>query len=397
MDAHGLMLSLRIAPRCKALRAFGPLVLTLTFACSLSGAARSQGVADRYLAAVSKAASAAEGAASAANSAASASLSASIELKNAVAQARRPASAGDVSISPKTAVSGPARTANAVTAAVKVISGNALPYVGALAAAGVLAMAIVEFLKAVLSLQLIFQRMSLCLWVGIRWTDAFKRRDTPGTILPELLYLAIGERKHLNVLCGQDLPKMMGQIQAAARLALDFPEKFPNLYAFLTDSDIKSLGTRVSETDRVALYNHKAALHEPSQRAPVDVPGPDDGQEQELASLTRAADNGQTRATQADVLSPATAAQTQARLANLVSRKLDGFQLRVAYWWSRFCQFLAMGTSVVICCVALGMVASAKPELDITVGWQLVIGFLGGLLAPFAKDFSQALAKLAAK
>ncbi len=46
-------------------------------------------------------------------------------------------------------------------------------------------------------------------------------------VLPELLYLAIGDKKHESVLCGQPLEKMMGQLQAAARLALDYPNRFP--------------------------------------------------------------------------------------------------------------------------------------------------------------------------
>lgn len=47
------------------------------------------------------------------------------------------------------------------------------------------------------------------------------------------------------------------------------------------------------------------------------------------------------------------AAQARARLASLVGRKLDGFQLRVEFWWSRSSQALSIVLSVVVMEVAV--------------------------------------------
>ena len=261
-------------------------------------------------------------------------------------------------------------SANDVTCAVIVIAGDLRPYIGALAAAGVLAMAIVEFLKAVLSLQLVFQRISLLKWLGISLKYAFEWRKTRGDVLVELLYLSIGDRKHLNVLCGQELSKMVVQIQAAARIALDYPDMFPSLFKFLTASDLAPQLGAPPPAPLAGLVGGPAAdparllVHAQVMHAAVDVPGPVIGSDEAL--------------------------QNRTRLANLVARKLEGFQLRIAFWWARFNQLLSMVVSVVICIVAL---KAADPSLSI---WAcLLLGIGGGMLAPFSKDFSQALTRIA--
>ena len=255
--------------------------------------------------------------------------------------------------------------------AITQIAQTALAYAAVLTAAGTVAMAFVELIKAVFDLRQFFQRSRLNRWLG-------KQKDQ---VLPELLYLAIGDKDHESVLCGQPIEKLMGQLQAAARIALDYPEKFPKLFAFLTSSDLESgapnaAPATVAPADRTAWKTHAQAVHNISAHLAAVVPSVT------APSVTAPPPPAQ---------SASDAAQAKARLASLVGRKLDGFQLRTEYWWSRFNQALSMVISVGVVWIA------AQQGLHLSQGEALAVGFLGGLLAPFAKDFSQSLAKFAAK
>lgn len=254
------------------------------------------------------------------------------------------------------------------TKSISAVAQTALAYAAVLAAAGTVSMAFVELFKALTDLRSRFQESSLNRWLGA---------ERPA-ILPELLYLAIGDKVHESVLCGQPIEKMMGQLQAAARIALDYPDQFPNLFKFLTSSDfetvqdansVKSVGPK----DRTTWEAHAKVVRDLSVHL------------RDAAPDAVVADRAQIAQTASD------AAQARARLASLVGRKLDGFQLRVDFWWSRTNQALGIFGSVVI------MEIVVAPHLDVNRVTGLTMGLLGGLLAPFAKDFSQSLANFASK
>jgi hypothetical protein len=258
--------------------------------------------------------------------------------------------------------------AKGATDAISALAQTALAYAAVLAAAGTVSMAFVELVKGVFDLRRYFQQSMLSSWLG----------TAEPQVLPELLYLAIGDRSHESVLCGQPLEKMMGQLQAAARIALDYPEKFPRLFGFLSSTDFESNAAKepvgyVAPADRKAWAGHAQAVRDISARL-------------------REAGTGATPAVHTqDAQAASDAAQARARLASLVGRKLDGFQLRVDFWWSRLNQALSIGISIVIVEYAV----SGIPGLG-TLS-SLLLGLIGGLLAPFAKDFSQSLAKFATK
>lgn len=254
------------------------------------------------------------------------------------------------------------------TKSISAVAQTALAYAAVLAAAGTVSMAFVELFKALTDLRSRFQESSLNRWLG-----AGKL-----AILPELLYLAIGDKMHESVLCGQPIEKMMGQLQAAARIALDYPDQFPNLFKFLTVSDFETVQDAstvkaVGPQDRATWAAHAKAVRDLSDHLKTN------------AADAVAADRAQVAQTASD------AAQARARLASLVGRKLDGFQLRVDFWWSRTNQALGILGSIVI------MELAVAPHLGVDRVTGLAMGLLGGLLAPFAKDFSQSLANFASK
>jgi hypothetical protein len=254
------------------------------------------------------------------------------------------------------------------TKSISDLAQTALAYAAVLAAASTVAMAFVELIKALTDLRSRFQKIALNQWLGA---------ERPA-ILPELLYLAIGDKSHESVLCGQPIEKMMGQLQAAARIALDYPEEFPKLFAFLTSSDLetapeKSAVKAVAPQDRLTWTHHAKSVRDLSQHLKSAAP---DALAQDRAEIASTASD---------------AAQARARLASLVGRKLDGLQLRVDFWWSRTNQALGIVVSVIL----VEMLVVPHLHLEPATGW--VLGLLGGLLAPFAKDFSQSLATFASK
>ena len=99
---------------------------------------------------------------------------------------------------------------------------NTLEYALLLAAIGTISMAFIEVFKGVFSLRRHFHRNRVASWVG----------DTG--CLNELLLLAAGNPESADVLYDQPTERMMGQIQASANLALDFPDRYPRVYAFFT-------------------------------------------------------------------------------------------------------------------------------------------------------------------
>lgn len=270
---------------------------------------------------------------------------------------------------PVFAATGTVAATDAVTASIVALAQQALAYAGVLAAAGTVAMAFVELLKALVDLRRYFHQQMVGRWLGAG-------RDQ---VLPELLFLAIGDQRHDSVLYGQSIEKLMGQVQAAARIALDYPDKFPRLFTFLTSSDFEPRQDsqpvgRVAPADRSAWTRHAHLVQDVSAHLRTAAPGAADPAA-DAAAAQAASD----------------AAQARARLASLVARKLDGFQLRTEFWWSRINQALGIGMSVVIVELAV------KQSLALSEPRAFAVGLMGGLLAPFAKDFTQSLAGLAAK
>ena len=250
----------------------------------------------------------------------------------------------------------------------------ALAYAGVLAAAGTVAMAFVELIKGLFDLRKYFLAYMLNAWLG-------EKKDV---VLPELLYLAIADKSHESVLCGQPLEKMMGQLQAAARIALDYPEQFPNLFRFLASTDFESL---TANGVPAAAARHDRDMWHGNAKTVRDI----SAQLRHASANVPPIQNNQNTNPPSDPAKTASdAAQAKARLASLVGRKLDGFQLRTQFWWDRSNQAF----SILISIVVLELAAST---LELGQVASFSIGLIGGLLAPFAKDFSQSLAKFAGK
>jgi hypothetical protein len=214
-------------------------------------------------------------------------------------------------------------------------------YALVLATVATIVMALVELAKAISYVRPRYHKARVL---------EFLRADA----VAELLRLIVGGVTTQNAVYDQPTDKMMGQIGAAAKMALDFPNKYPYLYAALTRED----------QDDAAVWK---ALAEALDNPHVDATG----------LIADPPDDVQRRATRA-----------RARIDQSVSRKLDAFQLRTEYVWARCNQAVAVGGAILFLALLLRPVFIENP---ITYVFSCIVG---GLMSPVAKDVVTALSGL---
>ncbi len=234
--------------------------------------------------------------------------------------------------------------------AIETVSTHILDYALVLAAVGTITMALIELVKAVLHARLFFHRVMITRWIG-----------DDGAVRDELLQLAVAGAKNAAALYDQASEKMMGQIQAAANVALDFPAVYPRLYGFLTAGSAQAgMDTDQEKWRRFAARMTQGIPAEATARAQFEA----DSRE---------------------------STQARARLGNLVTRRLDALQTRLEYRWARLNQLTGLVAGTVLLWATLPATGDGKP-----IGWEtrLTIAVFGGLVAPFAKDVVTALTGL---
>lgn len=243
----------------------------------------------------------------------------------------------------------------AVTSVIDNIAANALSYSLLLAAIGTLSMAFIEMVKGVALIRRRFHRQQFTRWVA----DPDGRR--------EIIILATGNPRYQYVLFDQPLDRLMDQIQAAANLALEFPDRYPHAYAFFTQEDV--------ETQAAML---KGNFPSDSQL------WSDFATRTDRAGDTGAGDQNDTREIDLRV-----AQQVRMRLANVLARRLDIFQNRTHYLWARGNQAASIVTGALLTAYALTR-ASTPVRVEDYVA-LFCLSLLAGMLAPFAKDVVSAV------
>jgi hypothetical protein len=239
------------------------------------------------------------------------------------------------------------------------LADHTLEYALLLAAIGTISMAFIEVFKGVFSLRKHFHRSRVTSWIG----------DTD--CLNELLLLAAGNPESADVFYDQPTERMMGQIQASANLALDFPDRYKRVYAFFTSLPKSPLF--------VALVGEQAGADDSATWAKFAVRVASDG---ELGFK--------------DQPDPSREAhQARVRLGNLVARRLDVFQSRTQYQWAWYNQIagFVVGAGLTVYAITSQSQINDSRDFVAVVGLSL----LAGVLAPFAKDLVSALSSVKAK
>lgn len=238
-----------------------------------------------------------------------------------------------------------------------------LDYALVLAAVGTISMALIELVKSVLDLRLAYNRGRLEKWSAGNASAGIQLQElaTGNPVTPDgrtLISRITGEVRRNDVLFDQPAEKMLGQIQAAANVVMDFPYLYDDAYRLLTDATPK---------------------------------GPLTGDQKLWFEFAKAAAEG---AKIPDKTARA-ATQARARLANAVSRKLDAFQNETQYYWAELNQRTAFVVGMVFLLYFLWPREAANDALPYLRA--IVLAFFGGLVAPFAKDLVSALSGLTVK
>jgi hypothetical protein len=242
-----------------------------------------------------------------------------------------------------------------IAVTVESLSGKILDYALLLAAIGTIAMALLELIKNVTYWRRHFHRRRIERWLATAPDSKAAQQ--------QLMLLAAGGLQNAAVLYDQPAAKLMGQVQAAANVALDFPSKYPAFYGFIAAMpQVREL--REGADDAKIWLKFSAERMEGRPRK---------------AGIT---DDMQARG----------AAQARARLGNLVSRKLDVLQNEIEFDWARLNQLWSVASGgALLAWVLLNQKPHPSPELIV------LLSLLGGLVAPFAKDVVSALTSLRAR
>lgn len=249
----------------------------------------------------------------------------------------------------------------AVASVIDNIAASALSYAMLLAAIGTLSMAFIEVLKGLTAMRRHFHRRQFTQWIK----DEKCRAET--------IILAAGGEQYENVLFDQPIERMLGQIQAAANLSLEFPDRYPYAYAFFTKEDLEIKG----------MYSAKNILSDNKLWAGFASRTARDGFTDIKAK--RYKQEIESRAAQ----------QARVRLGNLIARRLDSFQNRTQYLWARGNQAASIITgSLLTAYVLTRSTTISGPENIVALS---TLSLFAGMLAPFAKDVVSAIGGIRTK
>jgi hypothetical protein len=244
-----------------------------------------------------------------------------------------------------------------------------------LLAVGTTAMAIVEFVKAVTRWRMRFHRFAVDRWLRGAplspehrsraqrfvsffaeewqiWTGTTPLQD--GVSKRELLALVAGGEEDSEAWYDQTPEELFAGLGRSAQLALDFPDRYPALYAFLT-----SRAPAEGEASDAARWPELAPrLQQPGTPLAADAADGEDPDRDAPAAV-------------------------RTRLGNLVAARVETLQNWSEWRSARAKQFLSFGIAAALFYVN---------ELDGGFSVKgLLLGIVAGTLAPFAKDVTARL------
>lgn len=235
-----------------------------------------------------------------------------------------------------------------------------------LAAVATITMSLLELFKVLVRARPLYHR-----WAVSRWTGS-------PAVFDELLALTVGDAAVGNALFDQPTDKMMGQIQSAANVALEYPNHFPNLYSSLTT--VRAIdGEQISPGDRPGADDQKLWRKFATQL-----------EEQTEAASRSMTEGGSVVVAEADEATLRAAGRARGRLDHFVARRLDALQTRTEYRWARGNQFVAVLSASIFLAFLL------YPVMGFAPAWFVASSF-GGMMAPLAKDVVTALTGLRAR
>jgi hypothetical protein len=242
----------------------------------------------------------------------------------------------------------------ALTEFMDTIYRHAFPAATAMAAVGVLSMALIQAVKETSPIRSAFQKRFLKEWLRRRNVGRFSSkgisglREPPaeGTLLEverDLIHLATGG----DDAAFYDLPveQMCGQISAASQIVLEYPQRHGPLF--------RLLAAQADQEDVSALL------------------APPPGETDAAVSGYRDARN---------------------RVTHHIQRSIDALQIALSFRWKFYLQLLSFGTSFLI--AALGIAMTSNEDAVSKIVTAAFVGVVAGFVAPIARDLVAALQQL---
>ncbi len=231
---------------------------------------------------------------------------------------------------------------------------TALDWALLLAAVGTLSMVITEFFKSVLMARRLYHNLAVWAWFRrcpehrfalFCWLEQHPMHEDARR---ECLELSAGEFRDARGWYDQPSDQLFSQMQAAANVALRSRPRYPNFANFLVG---RSSWGRVKETS----LKHGEGKH-----------------------LRRNSDRGKV---------PEDLGSGDSPEYFLAQRRVDTLRIYTEWRWARLNQLAAIGIS------ALLLIVFQMPKTE-SLCDSIVLGILGGLVAPFAKDVVTRLSSL---
>lgn len=272
--------------------------------------------------------------------------------------------------------------AAAIQKFIDVIYQHTFAFLTAMAAIGVLSMAIIQTVKDMLPIRNWFQQSFVLEWLkkkakqahdkttrwmtqgGLAWFDSERNRTSPpadnkyfvqspraGDAQTDMFKLATdGDAKALY-----DLPieQLCGQLNSAAQMVLDRPVDHPDLLRCLA-----------SAADAVDVARVMFPPVEAKAARPADA---GDAQQRHDAYV-----------------------DARTRVTHQIQRAIDALQIRAGFRWKFYLQLASIVISGILAGAGVAIFGSGSYRVPIAIG----VGILGGFLAPVARDLVAALQQL---
>ncbi len=237
-----------------------------------------------------------------------------------------------------------------VTTALGQFASSALGYALAMALAGTLAMAILQVIKELTPLRRLYQQRWIEGWFDAR---AAKFAADVALVSPNMGALDVAKAKRTlielatggeaNAFYDLSAEQMVAQMNAAAQTALEYPMRYFELLAIVAQ------GATVEDISRVSAG---------AARGPQADPG---------------------------------YMEARNRFGSRIQRNLDGLQIALSSRWKLWMQGSAIGLTIVIIEIAIGVQGGAGAGAYAT---GILVGIAGGYLAPVTRDLVAALQSL---
>jgi hypothetical protein len=237
------------------------------------------------------------------------------------------------------------------------LSGTALTFAGALAIAGTLSMAILQVIKELTPVRGIYQRR----WLERRFKERAERfgvdagharaNDAIKPYLPidgaraQSLLVELATGGEANAFYDLAIEQMVAQMNAAAQIALEYPRLYFQLLAVL------SQGAAMEDVARVVLAD--AAAGGEGKPTPLDA---------------------------------------RNRVGHRIQRNLDGIQIALGSRWRLWMQLVAISLTILF--VEVAILTNVKGYSVATLLMGIILGIVGGYLAPVTRDVVAALQSL---